>query len=464
MNILTIHHLCYYLEEIGIIDQISLPPFLSLYSFVLNKTKENENKNKKPQNIFENVLCAYLKKIFSVEKNYKIFSNKIINKFKQHFILKQYNGITLLFAILRKNLNSSKIQSYYKILNIYNNNTKNNSSFQDDSPINENKFTSKHKKKKSFDSFRFKYMNIKKSKLKDDSNNNRSDIFNKSVDYIKFRPRNTIQSLNNRNNSQLVNLKGKNIQLEFKKRQFLSKIKREHTVKFKRSNSQTMVKNNSSARHNKSEIFRDFSTSRISKIMNKNRKNKIPIKNNFKKEYTLNPNDFHFYNNLINEYYNSSNNNNNYENNDYFDDHKNNINYDDNIDDNNYENEKEAIPTQSNYSNNINLTSFYNNYDQFDNFDYDIKKDYVPNSVKGGFSFKSKYGNFNPFNYPTVSNNKMNTISNYKMSGGNYMGHIIKKDLNNTMKNQNKQNVLTPKEIHRIKEKLEKLNYFNFNS
>ena len=461
MDILTIHHLCYYLEEIGIIDQTSLPPFLSLYSFALNKNKENENISKKPQNIFENVLCAYLKKIFSVEKNYKIFSNKIISKFKQHFILKQYNGITLLFAILRKNLNSSKIQSYYKIQKIYNN-PKTNSSFQDDSPFIENKYISKHTKKKSFDSFRFKYMNMKKSKLKDDSNNNRSDIFNKSVDFIKYRPRNTIQSLNNRNNSQLVNLKGKNIQLEFKKRQFLSKIKREHTVKFKRSNSQTMVKNknNSSASHNKSELFRDFSTSRISSIMNKNRKNNIAMKNNFKKEYTLNPNDFHYYKNFINEYYNSTNNN-NYENNDYFDDQKNNLNYDDNngndFDGRNYENEKEAIPNQSNYSNNINLTAF-------NNFDYDIKKDYVPNSVKGEFSFKSKYGNFNPFNYPTFTNNKMNTISNYKMSSNNYMGHIIKKDFNNSMKNQNKQNVLTPKDIHRIKEKLEKLNYFNFNS
>ena len=156
MNILTIHHLCYYLEEIGIIDQTSLPPFLSLYSFVLNKNKENENRSKKPQNIFENVLCAYLKKIFSVEKNYKIFSNKIISKFKQHFILKQYNGITLLFAILRKNLNSSKIQSYYKIQKEYNN-PKTNSFFQDDSPFIENKYISKHTKKKSFDSFRFKY-------------------------------------------------------------------------------------------------------------------------------------------------------------------------------------------------------------------------------------------------------------------------------------------------------------------
>ena len=444
MDILTIHHLCYYLEEIGIIDQTSLPPFLSLYSFVLNKNKENGNRSKKPQNIFENVLCAYLKKIFSVEKNYKIFSNKIISKFQQHFILKQYNGIILLFAILRKNLNSLKIQSYYRILQKYKN-PKNNSSFQDESPFNENKYNIRHTKKKSFDSFRFKYM--KKWKLKDDSNNNRSDIFNKSVDFIKFRPRNTIQSLNNRNNSQVVNLKGKNIQLEFKKKQFLSKIKREHAVKFKRANSQTMTKNknNMSARHNKSEIFREFSTSRISNTINKNRKNNI--KNIFRKEYSMNPNDFNYYN-LINEYYSS----NNYENNKYFDEYNNNNNYDD--DNNYYENEKEAIPTQSNYSNNINLTTFYNN------FDYDIKKDYVPNSVKGGFSFKSKYDNFNFFNYPTT-NNKMNTISNYKMSTNNYVGQIIKKDLNNTMKNPNKQNILTPKDIYRIKEKLEKLNYFN---
>ena len=459
MNILTIHHLCYYLEEIGIIDQTSLPPFLSLYSFVLNKNKENENINKKSHNIFENVLCAYLKKIFSVEKNYKIFSNKIITKFKQQFLLKQYNGITLLFAILRKNLISSKIQSYYKLLK-NNNIQKTNSSFQDDTTFNENKIINRHVKKKSFDSFRFKYM--RKSKLKDDSSKNKSDIFNKSVDFIKFRPRNTIQSLNNRNNSKLMNLKGKNIQLEFKKRQFLSKIKREHTVKFKRSNSQTMIKNknNMSARHNKSEIFRNFSASRISNIINQNRKNNI--KNNFKREYTMNPNDFHHYNNLINEYY-SSNKNNNYENNEYFDDeHKNNNNYDDDdMNDGYNEKEKEDIQTHSNYSNNINLTSFYNN---FDTFDYDQKYDYVPNSVKGEFSFKSKYGNFNPFSYPIVTNNKMNTISNYKMSGNNYVGHIIKKDFNNSMKNQNKQNILTPKDIHRIKEKLEKLNYFNFNS
>lgn len=446
MNILTIHHLCYYLEEIGIIDQASLPPFLSLYSFVLNKNKENnENKNKKPQNIFENVLCAYLKKIFSVEKNYKIFSNKIINKFKQHFIIKQYNGITLLYAILRKNLNSSKIQSYYKILKKYTN-FKTNNSFQDDSPINENKYTNKHMKKKSFDSFRFKY--IKKTKINEDSNNNRSDIFNKSVDFIKFRPSNIIQSLNNKNNSQQMNLKGKNIQLEFKKKQFLSKIKREHSVKFKRSNSKKMIKNNMSTRRdNKSEIFRDFSTSKISNAINKNKKNNNYAKNNLKREYTMNPNNFQYYN-LINEYYSS--NNNNYENDD-IDEHKNNNNYDY---DNNYENKKEIIPTQSNYSKNINLTNFYNN------FDYEIKKDYIPNSVKG----KSKYGNFNYFNYPTISDNKMNTISNYKMSDNNYMGHIIKKDFNNSIKNQNKQNVLTPKDIHKIKEKLEKLNYYNLNS
>jgi len=55
----------------------------------------------------------------------------------------------------------------------------------------------------------------------------------------------------------------------------------------------------------------------------------------------------------------------------------------------------------------------------------------------------------------------MNTISNYKMSTNNYVGQIIKKDLDNSMKNPKKQNILTPKDIYRIKEKLEKLNYFN---
>ena len=117
---MTIHNLCYYLEEIGIIDQTSLSPFLSLYSFVTNKNKQNNTSNlpTKPSiQIFENILCAYLKKIFSVEKNYKIFSNKIINKFKQLFTIKQYNGLLLLFSLLSKKLNSFKIQSFYKIYN-----------------------------------------------------------------------------------------------------------------------------------------------------------------------------------------------------------------------------------------------------------------------------------------------------------------------------------------------------------
>ena len=119
MNILNIHHLCFHLEEIGIIDQNSLNPFLSLYSFVINKNKENAKTDiltELSPTIYENILCAYLKKIFAIEKNFKIFSNKIVNKFKQIFMVKQYNGLILLFSILSKKLNYFKIQLFYKII------------------------------------------------------------------------------------------------------------------------------------------------------------------------------------------------------------------------------------------------------------------------------------------------------------------------------------------------------------
>ena len=71
MNILNIHHLCFHLEEIGIIDQNSLNLFLSLYSFVINNNKENDKANILTQlspTVFENILCAYLKKYFQLKK------------------------------------------------------------------------------------------------------------------------------------------------------------------------------------------------------------------------------------------------------------------------------------------------------------------------------------------------------------------------------------------------------------
>ena len=269
MNILTIHHLCYYLEEIGIIDQASITPFLSLYSFALKKSKEKENINsntptKKSPISFENILCAYLKKIFSIEKNYKIFSNKIISKFKQHFMVKQYNGLTLLFSILKKIITSYKIESFYKIIA---NKKEKETNFKSLTTCNyttntTERFTYPHEKKTSFDSFRIKHM----KKNKREKNESKSEFLNKSVDYIKIKNNNnnynsdTIPSLSKRNSYYPFYGNDKNIQLEFKKKQFLSKLKREHIVKFKRSrsNSTKKLKTNNSNRNFESKLLNNF--------------------------------------------------------------------------------------------------------------------------------------------------------------------------------------------------------------
>ena len=74
MNVITIQNLCNYLEELGIVDQKSITPFLSLYSmainnYIINNDTETEDFNSKLESniaIFENVLCSYLKKIFNI--------------------------------------------------------------------------------------------------------------------------------------------------------------------------------------------------------------------------------------------------------------------------------------------------------------------------------------------------------------------------------------------------------------
>ena len=270
MNILTIHHLCFYLEDIGIIDQASISAFLSLYSFASNKIKENTNSNFKKNSlfIFENTLCAYLKKIFSFEKNFKIFSNKIISKFKQHFMIKQYNGLTLLFTILSKQLNLFKIQSFYKILkkqeeiNISNLITSNNNNAYSrsntytniNSPKNNNNL--KINKKKILDSNRIKKI------LNNRNEDNKYDAFNKSFDFLKINNNifNTTLPSSISRNSQ-----AKNIQLEFHKKQFLSKIKREHIVKFKRSESNSAKK---LKKNNSNKEFKYMLLNTVSPIIN----------------------------------------------------------------------------------------------------------------------------------------------------------------------------------------------------
>ena len=118
MNVLTIQNLCTYLEQLGIIDQKSISPFLSLYSKAINKNGieyDDDNNNFINISIFENVLCSYLKKIFEVKKNFKIFSHKIIEKFKQNILKNKYKCIFILFLILSKRIKIYFMDFYCKL-------------------------------------------------------------------------------------------------------------------------------------------------------------------------------------------------------------------------------------------------------------------------------------------------------------------------------------------------------------
>ena len=404
MNILTIQHLCFYLEDIGIIDQASISPFLSLYSFAANKLKENTGSNNQKRNsliLFENALCAYLKKIFSFEKNYKIFSNKIINKFKQHFMIKQYNGLTLLFIMLSKKLNLFKIQSFYKILKkqeeinitnlITNNNVYSNSNTYTN--INSQRNTNnnfKERQNKILNSYR------KNKFLKNKKEENKYDIVNKSLDFIKL---NNNQINYNSPSSISKNSHIKNIQLEFHKKQFLSKIKREHIVKFKRSNSNSAKK--------------------LKKI-NSNKDFKFMLLNNFS---PIN-NQKVIYNEQINENWDFNN-----------------------IETNN----------QNDDLNKKNYNTCYNNFE--------IKKpkqnkeNYFPKSLKEDYSTNSEIIYLNSFT------NAFSRVKN-KEKVGHLIKNSDKNNNINTISNKGKiimQKNLSLEDINKIKKKLEELNYFNLN-
>ena len=427
MNIITIKHLCYYLEEIGVIDQNSINPFLSLYSFAMNRNKEiNSNSNntaKRSCNLFESVLCAYLKKIFSVDKNFKIFSNKIINKFKQQIMLRQYNGFILLFSIISKKYMPLKILSFYSILR--NNKNKNKNLNPKHKPYEMNNISSpavkkESKKKKSFDGFRSKNKNNNKNENRNSTfntfNTSKTDIFNKSLDFIKL---NNIYSTNNtlswhsRNNMTISSFnKNLNIQLEFQKKQILSRIRREHNVKFKRSNSNSAKKlnNNNSNKTFESILLNTFSQKCNSINSNRNNNNFIAYNNNGYKSATNRYKDMYFHQKF------------------------NNINFIE---------EKESL--------------------QLD----------IPDILRGQYSTKSENMNFNSFSNNSPSSFK-NIHNNYFLNRGN-KGHIIKKNSKTKLKkdlfrsngyvdiNGDKKK-LTLNDINQIKHKLDVLNNINYYS
>ncbi len=304
MNVITIQNLCNYLEELGIVDQKSITPFLSLYSmainnYIINNDTETEDFNSKLESniaIFENVLCSYLKKIFNIEKNYKTFSHKIIDKFKQNILIKQYNGLFLLIYIFSKKIKYSVIKSFYSIKqyiinrdestsSIYqNNNIKPNHnkkekdinndflSYNDEICYNKYYINENEKNNSIRKNIFLKYINEYNKETINDNNtlknmancrnesnfNNfskKSKSLNNSINRMKrlLVSKQSKHTKNKRINKRIGNSNYNNIQFENKKNQFLSKIKKEHSINFKK----------------KKDIFNNPNISKIFPIKNK---------------------------------------------------------------------------------------------------------------------------------------------------------------------------------------------------
>ena len=340
MNIISIQNFCNYLEELGIVDKKSITPFLSLYAKAMNKNMnyiniyDNNSKDEFNNSILENVLCSYLKKIFNIEKNFKIFSHKIIEKFKQNFLIKQYNGLFLLFYIISKQIKFSAINSYYLIKQLFqrkhlkkgfktdyikkdklifnnyihfqkkNDEYKNNNEFKN-TFLNNGEYNNLENGN-GFNNYDLEYI-YKESNIK--VNNKNKKIFNfrnestfnnytqkakslnNSINYMKkMFIQQGISQNNNNSKTKRSNNNYNNIQFENKKNQFLSRIKKEHSITFK-----------------KRDIFNNSNNiSRIYPIKNKDNKNINYIEYNIKN--TKNEDDDSF-NNSNNEEEENDNNN-----------------------------------------------------------------------------------------------------------------------------------------------------------
>ena len=311
MNIISIQNFCNYLEELGIVDKKSITPFLSLYAKEMdnniNDISLDDSNSKEEFNsfIFENVLCSYLKKIFNTEKNFKIFSHKIIEKFKQNYLIKQYNGLFLIFYIISKQIKYSAINSYFIIKQLFqrkfiNKGINQNSNKKDkliykkyikfqkykneinnDTDI-QNIFLNNIENGNGFYNNDFENMykesNAKSNKKKkivnfrNESNFNnytqKAKSLNNSINYMKrmLIQQNAVQKKNNSKTKRSNVNNYNNIQFENKKNQFLSRIKKEHSIAFK-----------------KRELFNNSNNiSRIYPLKNKDNKNINYIEYNIK--------------------------------------------------------------------------------------------------------------------------------------------------------------------------------------
>ena len=446
MNVINIQNLCNYLEELGIVDQKSITPFLSLYSKKVNNyfnCNDSEQYNGKLESniiIFEKVLCSYLKKIFNIEKNYKTFSHKIIEKFRKNILIKQYNGFFLLFYILSKKIKYSVINSYFNIKNyIFNNYESSTSTIQnqynikkfknayyesnDSNELNSNNYIKEHNNtsKKNIiinylndkgngiiNTYHDKKYNLKNIiSLRNDNFfnncNKKAKSLNNSINRMK---RLIIQKNNNQKNKRIhKRIKSSNynnIQLENKKNQFLSRIKKKHSINFK-----------------KNILFNNTNMSKINPNKNKENKNinymeyNMPssINNNEDSLFDQEQNDDEILeeNNILTPSYNNNN-------------------YNDMCNIYHINKNKSTLDNKrSNYLIKYKKNEFNN--DDEDNFDYDNDKDMSSFNSKhyfknGKYVFNQNYIGLKNLKYKI---NDKNGINNYDNLDNNYYKNLIMK-------------------------------------
>lgn len=102
---MNVNSFCNYLEEIGLIDGNSLNPFLLLFSHAIQSKSKASGKI---DNIYESVLCSYLKKILQVERNFRIFSQKVVDRFKVNLGRKRNLGVVFVCGLLNNKILLSK--------------------------------------------------------------------------------------------------------------------------------------------------------------------------------------------------------------------------------------------------------------------------------------------------------------------------------------------------------------------
>ena len=97
---MNIEEICQYLNELGILSIKNTPLFLSIYSGQLkNKPKSNKNNNIENNNLTI-ILFAFLKKVFSNDKELYELSSNIIHSHTKNKLIRQYQGICFLNKII----------------------------------------------------------------------------------------------------------------------------------------------------------------------------------------------------------------------------------------------------------------------------------------------------------------------------------------------------------------------------